>query len=256
MRGTEDHDENGASLCLGPGHPIRDGKVLMGKAKRSESGDVILLKHTVAVKLRSEIVRGRLKPGEKIVEGGWAKVLGVSQASVREAINMLAREGFVTKALGRSARVINLSADDVRQIYELRGSLEGLAARLAAERGADPVEPEAELRIMETAAERDDLSELLDANLRYHLSLCRLSGNSYLAEIAYPLLTPLFAFIRIRAIASGQSASIWMKDFVPYRRILELIREGHGSVVEQYVEKVMIRIAATAYGSWERKSGD
>lgn len=233
-----------------------DGDSLMVQSKRSENCDVVLLKHRVSERLRAEIVHGRLKPGEKVVEGTWAKRLGVSQASVREAINMLAREGFVTKALGRSARVVNLSADDVRQIYEMRGALEGLAAKLAADRGADTAEPEAALQTMQNAAERDNVPELLDANLQFHLSLCRLSGNSYLVESALPLLKPLFAFIRIRAIASGQSASLWTKDFVPFRRILELIREGQGAVVEQYVEKVMCRIAATAYSSWEKKPGE
>jgi DNA-binding GntR family transcriptional regulator len=62
--------------------------------------------------------KGTLKPGEKIVERRWADTFGVSQTSIREAINLLATDGFVTKALGRSARVINLSAEDVRQIYE------------------------------------------------------------------------------------------------------------------------------------------
>jgi DNA-binding GntR family transcriptional regulator len=236
-----------------PVRQAKDEKGLMPKTKRSESGDVILLKRKVAERLRGEIVGGRLKPGEKIVEGSWAKTLGVSQASIREAVNMLATEGFVAKALGRSARVVNLSAEDVRQIYELRGSLEGLAARLAAEGRADTSAPEAALRTMEMAAAKDDVAGLLDANLRYHLSLCGLSGNPRLEEMARRLLTPLFAFIRIRAVASGQSASLWTKDFVPFRRILELIREGDGFIAEQYVEKVMMRIAATAYSSWEKK---
>lgn len=238
-----------------PGRAQRwnEGDDLMGKPKRSENGNVVLLRHTLSEQLREEIVRGRLKPGEKVVEGSWARSLGVSQASIREAINMLAREGFVTKALGRSARVVNLSAEDVRQTYEMRGALEGLAARLAAERGAEPTEAEEALRAMEQAAKEDDLAELLEANLRYHLSLCRLSGNSLLIEDAQRLLTPLFAFVSIRAIASGQSASLWTKDFAAYHRILELIREGEGPIVEQYVERVMSRIAATAYSSWEKK---
>ena len=93
----------------------------MRKSKRGDNGDVILLKYTVAERLRAEMVKGALKPGEKIVERRWANAFGVSQASVREAINLLANDGFVTKALGRSARVVNLSAEDVGQIYEMRG---------------------------------------------------------------------------------------------------------------------------------------
>jgi DNA-binding GntR family transcriptional regulator len=218
-----------------------------------DNGDVILLKHTVAQRLRTEIVKGILRPGEKIVEGGWARTLGVSQASIREAINILAKDGFVNKALGHSARVVDLSAEDVRQIYEMRGALEGLAARLVAEKGCDTSGIEQVLKTMQRSAEKDDVAALLDANVAFHLGLCRLSENSYLIEEAYKLLTPFFAFVRIRAIASGQSASLWAKDFSAYRRVVELIKEGEGEIVEQYMKRVMVRIAATAYGSWGKK---
>jgi DNA-binding GntR family transcriptional regulator len=99
---------------------------------------------------------------------------------------------------------------------------------------------------MQSSAERNDLAALLDANLSFHLGLCPLSGNTYLVEQAYKLLTPFFAIVRIRAIASGQSASLWAKDFPAYRHIVELIQEGESEIVEQYVKKVMVRIAATA----------
>ena len=56
-----------------------------------------LLKENLAVQLREEILGGRLVPGEKIIEGRWARQLGVAQVSIREALNILAAEGFVTK---------------------------------------------------------------------------------------------------------------------------------------------------------------
>jgi DNA-binding GntR family transcriptional regulator len=221
----------------------------MRKTKRSENGDVILLKHTLAERLRAEIVKGVLRPGEKIVEGVWGRSLGVSQGSIREAINILAKEGFVTKALGRSARVVSLNADDVKHIYQLRGAMEGLAARLAAERGCDTSKLEQALKTMRHSAEKDDVAVLLDANL----ALCRLSENPYLIDQSYRILPPFFAFVRIRAIVSGQSASLWSKDFPAYRRIIDFIKERDGDIVEQYIHKTMVGIAATAYDSWERK---
>jgi hypothetical protein len=47
------------------------------------------------------------------------------------------------------------------------------------------------------------------------------------------------------------SASLWAKDFGAYQRIIELVRESEDEIVEQYIKKVMARIAATAYESWE-----
>lgn len=225
----------------------------MKNSKRTDTGDVVLLKHTVAERLRGEIVRGVLRPGEKIVEGIWARTLSVSQASIREAINILAKAGFVTKALGRSARVVNLAVEDVKQIYQVRGVIEGLAARLAAERGSDTAKLSNELGKMQASAEKNDVASLLDANLAFHLELFRLSQNEYLKDYAFRILPPFFAFVRIRAIVSGQNASIWAKDFVAYRRIVDLVKEGEGETVEQYIKGVMARIAATAYDSWEKK---
>src|ERR1700724_35604 len=92
-----------------------------------------LIKNHLSEQLRGEILNGSLKPGDRIVEGKWAAKFGVAQASIREAINILAQAGFVTKAPGRSARVIHLSETDVAHIYHLRGAIEGLAARLAAQ---------------------------------------------------------------------------------------------------------------------------
>ena len=86
-----------------------------------------LVKQGLASDLREEIIRGRLAPGQRIVEGHWARKFGVAQTSVREAINLLIAEGFVTKTSGRSARVTSYTEADIAQIYELRAALEGFA---------------------------------------------------------------------------------------------------------------------------------
>src|SRR6201993_3981139 len=92
-----------------------------------------LVKKTLAQKLLAEIMNGTLPPGTRIIEGRWAKHFGVAQGTIREAINLLERDGFVTKESGRSARVINLAEKDVVQLYQMRGAVEGLAANLAAQ---------------------------------------------------------------------------------------------------------------------------
>src|SRR5260370_28732991 len=96
-----------------------------------------LVKQNLAERLMAEIMKGALPLDVRIVEGKWAQEFGVAQGSIREAIHILERAGFVTKELGRSARVILLTEKDVIQLYELRGAIEGLAARLAAIARAD-----------------------------------------------------------------------------------------------------------------------
>src|ERR1700733_7868164 len=109
----------------------------MPKSKKLEPASRALVKSALANRLRDEISSGALPPGVRIIEGTWGRKLGVAQGSIREAINLLAQEGFVTKISGRSARVVSLNEQDVLHLYELRGAIEGLAARLAAARHAD-----------------------------------------------------------------------------------------------------------------------
>lgn len=212
-----------------------------------------LIKLELANRLREHIVSGVLSPGMRIVEATWGRRLDVAQGSIREAINLLMQEGFVTKSSGRSARVISLSEEDVLNIYELRGAIEGLAARLAAERGCDTGKLEEAIEKMRKAAMLDRCSELLDADLSFHLELCSLSRNPYLIEQARRVLLPFFAFVRIRAITMGQDTSAWTKDLGAHQRIVDLLREGEGDVVEHYVSRAMSHFAETAYNNWRKE---
>jgi len=92
-----------------------------------------LLKESLAAQLREAILSGKLAPGEKIIERRWAREFGAAQVSVREALNILIAEGFVTKGHGRSARVLRLTDAAIIHTYQVRGALEGLAARIIVE---------------------------------------------------------------------------------------------------------------------------
>lgn len=212
-----------------------------------------LVKHDLADRLRSEIMNGSLTPGTRIVEGKWAQKFGVAQGSIREAINILALDGFVTKEAGRSARVVHLSERDVSQLYELRGALEGLAARLAAEARPDLSKLQSAVDGMRQAVIAGNREDLLQCDFRFHLELCELSGNSYAVEHGRRILVPFFAFVRMRVAASGQATSPWDKDLEAHQRIIDLLGEGEGEVAEQYVKKAMARFAKTAYDNWENR---
>lgn len=211
-----------------------------------------LVKTDLAERLRREIVKGSLAPGERIVEGKWAAKFGVAQGSIREAINILARDGFITKESGRSARVIHLSEEDVAHLYDLRGSIEGLAARLAAAAQPDFGRLQTAVQKMREAAASGNRERLMDFDLQFHLELCRLSQNPYVIEHARRILLPFFAFVRMRVTTSGQTTTVWDKDLEAHQRIVDLLREGEGEVAEQYVKRAMARFGKAAYGQWER----
>jgi DNA-binding GntR family transcriptional regulator len=219
----------------------------------SLNADNGLLKLSLVERLRKEILNGRLHLGTRIVEAKWAIKFGVAQASIREAVNILAQAGFVSKPSGRSARVIHLSEDDVVHIYQLRGALEGLAARLVAEAKPNLNALQATMDVMRESASSGNCEALLDCDLLYHLELCELSGNPYVIQHARRILPPFFAFVRMRVAASGQETSAWDRDLEVHQRIIDLLREGDGEIAEQYVKKAMERFAKTAYDNWENR---
>jgi DNA-binding GntR family transcriptional regulator len=215
-----------------------------------------LVKHDLADRLRTEIMSGLLPSGDRIVEGKWARKFGVAQGSIREAINILALEGFINKEAGRSARVVHLTEADVAQLYELRGALEGLAARLAATRRPDLSKLETTVAGMRRAASEGNCEALLQDDLQFHLQLCELSGNPFIVEQSRRLLVPFFAFVRMRVATSGQTTSPWDKDLEAHQRIIDLLREGEDDVAELYVKRAMARFAKNAYDNWQNRASD
>jgi DNA-binding GntR family transcriptional regulator len=215
-----------------------------------------LVKHDLADRLRTEIMNGSLPSGDRIVEGKWAQKFGVAQGSIREAINILALEGFINKEAGRSARVVHLTEAGVAQLYELRGALEGLAARLAATRRPDLSKLETAVAGMRRAASEGNCEALLRGDLQFHLQLCELSGNPFIVEQSRRLLVPFFAFVRMRVATSGQTTSPWDKDLEAHQRVIDLLREGEDDVAELYVKKAMARFAKNAYDNWQNRASN
>jgi DNA-binding GntR family transcriptional regulator len=219
----------------------------------AQSDASLLIKQSLAAKLREEIIKGHLAPGQRIIEGHWARKFVVAQTSVREAINLLISEGFATKASGRSARVTSYSEADIAQIYELRGALEGLAARLTTQRQPDLIPLENTLKDLRKATRGGDIRKLIEADLNFHLCLCELSGNRFLYAQIRTLLVPLFAFVAMRVVQSHQSAQAWESDLDRHKRIIELIREGDAFAAEFAVRGVMQQFATRAYEIWQTK---
>ena len=214
-----------------------------------------LVKESLAVALREKIVKGVIEPGEVIVEGKWATHFGVAQGSVREALNILASEGFVQKVHGHRARVTNFAREDVEQIYQLRGALEGLAARLAVEQRADLSAIEKAWDDMQRAADAGDIRGLADADLRFHLTLCDLPCNRFLQDHARRLLVPLFAFVLMRVHTNQCGSTPWNNSIGLHGRILAALRLGDPFLAEQFVLRATHDFAAVAYDDWEVKPG-
>lgn len=209
-----------------------------------------LVKTQIADELRDRILRGKLQPGEIISETHWGQQLGAAQASVREAINLLVTEGLVRKEPGRSARVTNLTREDVAQAYQVREVLEGLAARLLAQQNAELSSLEEAIEAMKSAALDGDLRRAIEADLIFHLRLCELSSNAFLSQQARQLLIPVFAFTMIRALAENSPTQAWADSVGDHNLILAGIRSADPVFAEQSARHAIGKFVSVAHEVW------
>jgi DNA-binding GntR family transcriptional regulator len=209
-----------------------------------------LLKETLAAQLREAILSGKLSPGEKIIERRWARELGAAQVSVREALNILIAEGFVTKGHGRSARVLRLTDAAIIHTYQVRGALEGLAARIIVEQRLPIGDLEAAMLELRRAVETNDVRTVVDRLQRFHLCLLEKPGNPFLLENGLRLIVPLYAFTLMRALAKGLDTTPWAQQIANHQRIVDAIRMGNPQIAEQVVIHVTNRFLERSLEVW------
>jgi len=136
----------------------------------------------------SEIVEGELPSNSRLIQDELARAYGVSRQPVQQALLLLRDRGLVREAPGRGLIVSPIDPDFVRKLYEVRGMLDGLAARLAAERGAERarIEGPAFLEEGRAAVESGSLNAQIEADTRFHAFVNELSGNSLIGETTAP----------------------------------------------------------------------
>ena len=199
--------------------------------------------------LRSAIMVGQYRPGDHLGEEELAKHLGVSRGTVREALRHLQQEGLVTAGNRGMLRVNTLSPKEVRELFQVRAALEGLAV---AEIIGSPERDEAITRLrgaLSRLSEPDgDFAARVEADLGFHLLLCELAGNSMLVEA----WRHLEGRIRV-AIMSGEAdrlPRIMSRDW--HSPIVEAIETGDVSAAVKVVERHM----TTAAGQLAHPSTD
>jgi len=134
--------------------------------------------------LRSMVLRGQFEASHRLGETSLAERLGISRTPIRQAMDRLVQEGLLERIETGGCRVASFSFDDIVDAIELRGVLEGTAARLAAERGADPdllEEAGSVLKGLDAAVAdpgRIDFPSYVRLNARFHDLIARMSGSA------------------------------------------------------------------------------
>jgi DNA-binding GntR family transcriptional regulator len=191
-----------------------------------------------------DIYRGR--EDIRLDERQLAVELGISRTPVREAIAQLEREGFVRSVPRRGVYVVRKTKREVIELITAWAALEGMAARLITERAShDEV---AALRKMfatfENGALRAHLDEYSEANIEFHQSIIRMSGNGVLIELAENLFTHM-RMIRRKTIVEKDRVEKSIRDHMNIIEALEardtaraeeLVRD-HALGLAEHVEK-------------------
>jgi DNA-binding GntR family transcriptional regulator len=195
------------------------------------------LRDQVADELRKRIIDGDYRAGHRLTEERLADDFGVSRNPVREAIRVLEAEGFLSVQPRRSAIVANVAARDIADLFEVRLSLEVLAARLAAERGSDDDSLE---RLIAEAKESDDEAVLASLNTRFHATICALSGNELLASLMDRL------YNRLQWVYRQSVRERAPHSWAEHERLAKAIRAGDADAAEAAAREHVLAARASA----------
>lgn len=180
--------------------------------------------------LYNAIRSGDIKAGQTLTERDLAEKLGVSRTPIREAIRRLEEHGLVTHEPHKGVKIITLSLEKVKQLYEVRELLEGLAVRNLSKLHTPEIISELNRYIerAEKEATENNVIELSQINSQFHLTLARLSGNLYLETIMNMLQTHIGLMMSTSLSRSGRP----LENIEEHKMIIAAIKSGDGDYAE------------------------
>ena len=201
------------------------------------------LRDVVFNTLRQAILKGELKPGERLMEIALAERLGVSRTPIREAMRKLEQEGLVVMIPRKGAYVDGISLKDIHEVYEIRAALEALALELAAKYITDEELDELALQVKEEEALTDvgRLNEIIFIDSSFHDLIYQYARNSKLTQFVEILQEQ---FKRFRALPLGGSARS-NTALEEHQQILEALK-NHDSILAAQLAKKHIAGAEEA----------
>lgn len=181
--------------------------------------------------LLDAISAGVLAPGERITQEDLAEKLNVSRSPILQALRLLKKDGLLEEAPGRGLVVVQLDPIRIGHLYQVRGSLDALAARLASIRKAKISSNL--IKAGRRAAESNDVNALIEADTAFHKAIYEASGNPFIIEAA------MMHWIHLRRVMGavhqyqlGRSG-IWDE----HNSIVKAIHDGNAELAASLSEK-------------------
>lgn len=206
------------------------------------------LREVVFKTLRQAILLGELEPGERLMEIALAEKLGVSRTPVREAIGRLHEEGLVSLIPRRGAVVASITEKDMRDVLEVRATLEELAVTLACQNMTPDVIEELKLanKNVETAIISKDVVKIVEADVKFHDIIYKVTGNERLIQIINNLREHMYRY-RLEYVKDARAHSILISEHEDVIRHLsdndvekaKVVMKQHINNQEKGIERLM-----------------
>ena len=185
--------------------------------------------------LKRIILEHQIPQGGKLNEAELAAALGISRTPIREAINRLAKEGLVESFPQRGAFVIQVSGEDVFELFLIRENLEGLAACLAAERMT-----ESDLGTLESCIKgfkepygKREIQRYAREDFKFHETIIRLSHARRLTD----LISTLYDHIRIFRLTTMGLSNRMKTSLAEHKRIVGAFRDKNAAEAERLMRR-------------------
>lgn len=187
------------------------------------------LRDVVFQTLRAAILRGELKPGERLMELQLAAKLGVSRTPIREAIRMLEQEGLAVTIPRKGAEVAKMTEKDMEDVLLIRCSLEDLAVRLSCDKisAAELQELRVAMEDFEKKTTSDNVVEIAKADVTFHDILYKAADNPKLLLLLNNLREQMYRY-RVE----------YLKDKNIYDRLIEEHRQMYDAIMSKDKERV------------------
>ena len=171
------------------------------------------LRDVVFNTLRQAILRGELKPGERLMEIQLANKLGVSRTPIREAIRKLELEGLVLMIPRRGAEVAEITEQNLRDVLEVREALEELSVKLACEHATQEQieEMKQAAQVFKESLSGDDVTRIAEADVAFHDAINMATDNQKLIQILNNLREQMYRY-RMEYLKDRQSHSVLVRE--------------------------------------------
>jgi DNA-binding GntR family transcriptional regulator len=195
----------------------------------------LTLRERILETIRDAIIKGALKPGEKVAEPELAERFGISRTPIREAFRQLETEGYLTVIPRKGAVVAAFSQKDVEEFYAIKSILEGYAAKRACENLSDK-----EIEKLKTInsklsqlAEGADVKQFFKIHNDFHDLFIKAANNDKLNEMISSLVNK-FQLLRLASLSVPGRMKISVEE---HDKIIEAFKKKNPTLAENLVRK-------------------